>query len=113
MFFRSSWNDGKTAPWAYTEIDRSSSIGVSIKGSSWKRADDNIGIAGAINGISPDHQAFLNAGLYGFIIGDGKLSYGKEGIFEFYYCAQLTNSLWATIDYQFINTLRIIKTAGR
>jgi len=112
MFFRSSWNDGRTATWSYTEIDRSSSIGVNIKGKQWKRADDNIGIAGVINGISPDHQAFLKAGLYGFIIGDGNLNYGKEGIFEFYYCAQLANSLWATIDYQFINNPAYNKDRG-
>jgi len=49
---------------------------------------------GVVNGISSGHQAFLNAGLYGFIIGDGKLNYGKEGILELYYRAQLANSLW-------------------
>jgi high affinity Mn2+ porin len=103
IFVRTSWNDGKTATWAYTEIDRSSSLGVNIKGSSWKRENDNIGIAGVLNGISPDHRAFLNAGLYGFIIGDGRLNYGKEGILEVYYRAQLAKTLWATIDYQFIN----------
>ncbi len=112
MFLRASWNDGKTATWAYTEIDRSYSMGVNIKGSSWKRAEDNIGIAGVLNGISPDHQAFLNAGLYGFIIGDGKLNYNKEGILELYYRAQLANSLWATFDYQFINNPAYNKDRG-
>ncbi len=109
MFIRASWNDGKTATWAYTEIDRSASLGINIKGSSWKRADDNIGIAGV---ISPGHQAFLQAGLYGFIIGDGTLNYGKEEIIEFYYRAQLANSLWATFDYQFINNPAYNKDRG-
>jgi high affinity Mn2+ porin len=103
VFVRTSWNDGKTATWAYTEIDRSSSLGVNIKGSFWKRENDIVGIAGVLNGISPDHRAFLQAGLYGFIIGDGRLNYGKEGILELYYRAQLAKTLWATIDYQFIN----------
>ncbi len=112
MFFRASWNDGRTATWAYTEIDRSISLGVTIKGSSWKRGNDNIGMAGVLNGISSDHQAFLNAGLYGFIIGDGKLNYGKEGIVECYYRAQLANSLWATLDYQFVNNPAYNKDRG-
>jgi high affinity Mn2+ porin len=112
MFFRASWNDGKTASWAYTEIDRSTSLGANIKGISWKRPEDNIGIAGVFNGISPDHQAFLNAGLYGFIIGDGKLNYGKEGIAECYYQAKLATSLWATFDYQFINNPAYNKDRG-
>ena len=32
VFFKASWNDGKTATWAYTEIDRSVSAGINIKG---------------------------------------------------------------------------------
>jgi high affinity Mn2+ porin len=87
-------------------------MGVNIKGNSWKRAEDNIGIASVVNGISSGHQAFLNAGLYGFIIGDGKLNYGKEGILELYYRAQLANSLWATFDYQFINNPAYNKDRG-
>ena len=112
MFVRGSWNDGKTATWAYTEIDRSYSLGINIRGSSWKRAEDFIGIAGVLNGISPDHQAFLNAGLYGFIIGDGKLNYGKEEIAEFYYQAKLASSLWAAFDYQFVNNPAYNKDRG-
>ncbi len=102
VFFRASYNDGKTATWAFTEIDQSVSAGINMLGSKWKRPDDNIGLAQVFNGISKDHQDFLNAGLYGFIIGDGKLNYGAESITEFYYQAKITSSFFLTFDYQFV-----------
>lgn len=102
VFFKASYNDGKTATWAFTEIDESVSAGVNIKGSQWKRPGDNIGIAQVVNGISKDHQQFLNAGLYGFIIGDGKLNYGHESITEIYYQAQISSAFSLSFDYQFV-----------
>lgn len=112
VFFRASFNDGKTATWAYTEIDRSVSAGINIKGSGWKRPNDNIGIAQVINAISPNHRAFLNAGLYGFIIGDGKLTYGTENITEIYYLAKITSSFFVSADYQFVNNPAYNKDRG-
>ena len=111
-FFKASWNDGKTATWAFTEIDRSISAGINIKGNNWKRAHDNIGIAQVINGISKPHQNFLNAGLYGFIIGDGKLNYGVEAITEIYYKAQIASSFFISADYQFVNNPAYNKDRG-
>ena len=111
-FLKASWNDGKTATWAFTEIDRSISAGVNIKGNSWKRPNDNIGIAQVINGISKAHQDFLNAGLYGFIIGDGKLNYGAEAITEIYYKAQMASSFFISADYQFVNNPAYNKDRG-
>ena len=111
-FFKASWNDGKTATWAFTEIDQSISAGINIKGDGWKRADDNIGIAQVINGISKDHQQFLNAGLYGFIVGDGKLTYGHESITEIYYQAKISHSFYVAADYQFVNNPAYNKDRG-
>jgi high affinity Mn2+ porin len=103
IFLRAGWNDGKTASWAFTEIDQSASIGINIKGVKWKRPNDVIGIAGLINGISTQHWDFLNFGGYGFIIGDGKLThYGAETIGEVYYSIQLAKSLWFSMDYQYV-----------
>jgi len=103
-FLRASWNDGKTATWAFTEIDRSISLGLSFKGDSWKRADDVFGVAGVVNGISKDHRDFLAIGGYGFIIGDGKLpNYSTEQIAEVFYNAKLNKNLFLSADYQFVN----------
>lgn len=112
LFFRASLNDGKTATWAYTEIDKSISAGLNIKGTGWHRPDDELGIAGLLNGLSKDHRAFLSAGLYGFIIGDGKLNYGPESIAEVYYQAKLTSFLFASVDYQFIKNPGYNKDRG-
>ncbi len=111
-FFKASWNDGKTATWAFTEIDRSASAGINILGNGWKRPQDNIGIAQVINGISKDHQSFLNAGLYGFIIGDGQLNYAVESITELYYQAKLSSSFYLSADYQFVNNPAYNKDRG-
>ncbi len=112
VFLKTSWNDGKTATWAFTEIDNSVSMGLNIKGNCWKRANDNIGIAQVINGISKSHQDFLKAGLYGFIIGDGALNYGNEAITEIYYKAKITSNFFASFDYQFVNNPAYNKDRG-
>ena len=102
-FLRLSWNDGTSASWAFTEIDESVSPGVNLSGSLWNRRNDNAGLALAINGISPAHRRFLEAGGLGFLIGDGKLThYGTENILEAYYQTRIVASIYATADYQLI-----------
>jgi high affinity Mn2+ porin len=102
FFARAGWNDGKHVSWAFTEIDQTISAGLSLKGAAWKRKDDVVGLAEVVNGISSDHRAFLKAGGYGFIIGDGNLNYGHEAITEAYYSARVTESFWVTFDYQMV-----------
>lgn len=103
VFSRIGWNDGKYATWAFTEIDQTITAGISIRGTKWKRPDDTWGFALASNGISQGHMDFLKSGGYGFIIGDGTLSYGPELIMETYYNARLFQFLWLTLDLQLVN----------
>jgi hypothetical protein len=112
IFSRVGWNDGKYATWAFTEIDRTVCLGLSAKGNKWKRPDDVFGIAGVVNAISNEHQDFLRAGGYGFIIGDGKLNYGKEAILETFYNARLSAHFWLSLDYQFVNNPGYNKDRG-
>lgn len=102
IFARASWNDGQTEILSFTDIDRSVSGGVSIKGSSWGRTNDTIGIAGAINGLSNAHRDFLAAGGIGLLIGDGQLNYSEEKILEAYYAYNLNKWSTLTFDYQFV-----------
>ena len=89
-FCRLSINDGQTQSWSFTDIDRSASLGLSLKGANWGRPDDTVGLAGAVNAITKEHQEFLAAGGIGVTIGDGQLPhYGTENIVEFYYDARL------------------------
>jgi high affinity Mn2+ porin len=101
-FLRAGWNDGRNETWAFTEIDRSVSLGFSFNGSIWKRNSDVLGIAGVMDGLSDDHRRYLAAGGYGFIIGDGALNYAPETIVEAYYLFALTDSFSLTADYQFV-----------
>ncbi|MGD0024464.1 MAG: carbohydrate porin [Xanthobacteraceae bacterium] len=64
--------------------------------------DDTFGLAGVVNGISAEHEAFLNAGGLGILVGDGMLSHpGPEQIVETYYEFPVY-AMTMTLDYQFI-----------
>jgi high affinity Mn2+ porin len=102
LFGRWSWNDGRTEIMAFTDIDASLSLGASLKGTSWGRPDDTIGIAGAVNALSRDHRDFIAAGGLGPLIGDGRLNYREESIIEAYYALALTKHITFTADYQFV-----------
>ncbi len=101
-FFRAAWNDGVTESWAFTEVDRSLSIGLSLKGISWKRENDIMGFALIANALSNDHRDYVAAGGTGFIIGDGKIKYSPEEIGEIYYLWNLQPGLAVTGDFQFV-----------
>jgi high affinity Mn2+ porin len=101
-FARYGWSDGKTEAWAFTQIDRSVSGGISVQGRLWKRTGDNIGVAGLRNYLSGDDRCFLAAGGMGFIIGDGRLNYAPESIVEAYYAWHALQDWTFTLDYQHI-----------
>ena len=73
-----------------------------LKGRSWGRPDDKIGVAGVINGLSPEARAYFAAGGLGILIGDGALNYRPEKILEAYYAYSLNKWSVLTFDYQFI-----------
>ncbi len=102
VFARASWNDGQNEILSFTDVDRSLSGGVSIKGSYWGRPNDTIGAGGAINGLSAAHRDFLAAGGSGLLIGDGRLNYRPEQIFETYYAFSVNRNVTLTADYQLI-----------
>jgi high affinity Mn2+ porin len=102
LFGRLGWNDGINETWAFTEIDRTVSLGASLNGSRWNRTEDNAGIAVVLNGLSKDHKNYLAEGGSGFILGDGALNYGIESIAELYYNFKPNKlPIWLTGDYQF------------
>ncbi|WP_043159875.1 carbohydrate porin [Bradyrhizobium sp. Ai1a-2] len=102
FFARASWNDGRSEILSFTDVDRSVSGGLSVKGSYWGRPSDTFGIGGAINGLSAAHRDFLAAGGLGLLIGDGQLNYSNERIFETYYAYSISKNFTLTADYQFI-----------
>jgi high affinity Mn2+ porin len=102
VFGRLGWNDGKTESFAFTAIDRLVQGGVSVTGTSWKRKDDVVGSEFTASGLSSIHREYLALGGLDFLIGDGRLNYGTEKIWESYYSARLTGRFFTSFDLQYI-----------
>lgn len=102
VFGHAMWADGQTEEYAFTEIDRSLSGGVMIKGHAWGRGQDTLGIAFAGHGLSEAHRDYLAAGGLGFFIGDGRLNYRPESIVETFYSLNVVTRAWITLDVQSI-----------
>ena len=103
VFARVGVADGNIEPFDFTDIDRTVAAGLSLSGKKWGRPDDTWGIAGVINGISNVHEAFLNDGGLGIVVGDGKLPHpGLGQIIETYYSLPIAKGYWISPDYQFV-----------
>lgn len=102
VFARAGYTPGKLEAYAFTDADMTVAGGVSLSGKLWGRPNDTLGVAAIRNVISPTHQAYLNAGGYTALIGDGMLPHpGAEKILEAYYTLPIF-SWMMTLDYQFI-----------
>ena len=100
LFGRASWADGQTETYAFTEIDRSLSGGVSVKGGTFGRARDTFGIAYVRNALSTAHRDYLAAGGLGFFLGDGALRYRPESVLEAYYSLNVAKDTSFSADFQ-------------
>src|SRR6202022_1239468 len=86
LFVRAGIADGDKEPYEFTDVDRTVAARLSVWGRQWGRDDDTFGIAGVVNGFSTVHQAFLNAGGTGILVGGGQLpNPEREKILETYY----------------------------
>jgi high affinity Mn2+ porin len=103
MFARVGKSAGNVEPYEFTDIDRTVAAGLSLKGSRWTRADDTVGLAGIVNGISAARERYLNAGGLGILVGDGQLPHpGPEQILETYYSLGVVAQAHVSLDYQFV-----------
>ncbi|MHB8519402.1 MAG: carbohydrate porin [Limisphaerales bacterium] len=103
VFSRLGWSDGRTEGWAFNDVDRTATLGVSVRGTAWNRPNDTFGVAGILDGASAVHSEFFAAGGTGILGGDGALSYGLEKILETYYDFQIWESVHGALDYQFVS----------
>jgi high affinity Mn2+ porin len=102
VFTRLGWSDGHTEAWAFADVDRTATLGVSVKGEFWKRPNDTFGLGGVLDGITRVHQEFFGAGGIGILAGDGALNYGWEKVLETYYDFQIWKTIHGALDYQFV-----------
>jgi high affinity Mn2+ porin len=101
-FARFGWDNGKTESFAYTEVDQTFAEGVGAKGAWWHRKQDRAGVAFVTNAIKKDHQNYLAAGGLGFLLGDGRLYYGRENILESYYTAHVWRGIYLAPGVQYV-----------
>jgi len=101
-FGRFGWDNGKTESFAYTEVDQTFAGGVGANGAWWHRKQDRAGVAFVTNAICKDHQTYLADGGLGFLLGDGKLNYGRENIVESYYTVHVWRGIYLAPGVQHI-----------
>jgi high affinity Mn2+ porin len=103
FFLRASMNDGSKEAFEFTEINRSLSLGLSMKGARWKRGDDTLGVAAVVNRLSSSAVRYFDAGGLGILIGDGRLpDPSSERIFETYYALRVAEPFTVSLDYQYL-----------
>ena len=78
-------------------------IGVGARGAHWHRKFDRAGFVFISNAISRDHQEYLALGGEGFLLGDGRLNYGRENIIETYYTLHAWRGIFPSFGLQHIN----------
>ena len=101
LFARAGRAGGNVETYEFSDIDRSISAGVSLKGTRWTRARDTVGVAAIVNDISASRERYLDAGGLGILIGDGQLPHpGPEQIVETYYSLAVLQQAFLTVDYQ-------------
>jgi high affinity Mn2+ porin len=101
-FTRFGWDNGKTESFAYTEVDQTFTEGLGAAGAWWHRKQDRAGVAFVSNAIKKDHQIYLANGGLGFLLGDGKLTYGRENIVETYYTIHVWRGIYVGPGLQHI-----------
>jgi hypothetical protein len=101
LFGRWGWNEGQHESYAYTEVDQTWQIGVGGTGARWGRRTDRMGLVFVSNGINHDHALYLGYGGLGFLLGDGRLNYGRENIIESYYTLHVWRGIFPSFDLQY------------
>jgi high affinity Mn2+ porin len=103
VFSRLGWNNGQVEGWMYNDSNWTASLGMSVKGTSWRRTNDAFGLAYVVSGASRSNQEFLEAGGTDILDGDGALTYGSEKVTEAYYNFQIWKAIHTTVDYEFVD----------
>ena len=103
VFARLSVNNGSKEAYEFTDVNRSASAGLVLKGNPWNRADDSVGLAATVNGISGAARAYFAAGGVGILIGDGQLPHaGGEKIVETFYSMRVVEHFTVAANYQYV-----------
>jgi high affinity Mn2+ porin len=111
-FLRAGWNDGHTESWAFTEVERTLTAGLQVAGPLWNRPADRFGLAAGLNGVNHDHRDYLAHGGYGFMLGDGRLTYAAERVVDAYYSLAASRFLSLSLEAQRFANLAFNRDRG-
>ena len=100
---RFGWNDDHEESFAYTEVAQTALVAADYAGARWHRPQDKVGVAFVSNAIKKDHQNYLAAGGFGFLLGDGRLTYGRENVLESFYTVHAWRGIYLAPGVQHIN----------
>jgi high affinity Mn2+ porin len=101
LFLRYSLDDGKNEDFGYTQCDGSVNVGGLFDMNLLRRPFDRFGICFSSNSLSQGQQNYLRDGGEGFMVGEGKLTYAPETVFETFYSFNFFHHFYITLDYQF------------
>lgn len=99
---RFGWSPGKYESFNFTEVEQTVEVCGDYTGGQWGRPNDKVGFAFVSNAIKRPHQRYLADGGIGFLLGDGKLNYGRENIEESYYNFYAGRGVSLAFDVQHI-----------
>jgi high affinity Mn2+ porin len=100
LFARFSQNSPGKETFEFTDINQSTSTGLSIKGELWGRTNDMVGLAWVQNRIFNSAQQYFSNGGMGVLIGDGSLNYAPESTTEMYYGWQMLPNVNLSFNFQ-------------
>jgi high affinity Mn2+ porin len=102
LFGRYGWNEGKHEVFQFAEADRTLAVGGDLGGKKWRRPDDRVGLALAVNGLAAAHRTYLELGGISYLLGDGGLNYSREKVLEGYYNFRLRPGIFLAFDVQHV-----------
>ncbi|MBV8113801.1 MAG: carbohydrate porin [Silvibacterium sp.] len=102
-FVRIGWNDGLYESFLFSEMNNTIAFGADLAGVAWHRKHDRVGSAFLNSGLAYYHREYLALGGIGFMLGDGKLNYGRESVSETYYTAHIVGGLYLAAQLSFVN----------
>lgn len=98
LFGRVGSSEGGNESFAYTEIDNTVAAGGDLEVPHGK-----VGLALVTSGLSEPHRQYLAAGGSGFLLGDGRLHYGREDVGEAYFTWRAYKGVFPAVDVQVID----------
>ena len=102
-FARLGWSDGQTEAWVFADVDRTATLGLSIKGEFWRRAKRHVRPGWSAQRHLARSSGVLCGRRHRHPRRGRRLNYGLEKIMETYYDFQIWKTLHGALDYQFIS----------